>query len=284
MAVVSGYIEHIIFRNQDNGYTVLELSSEGDSMTLVGTFSYISEGEYIEAEGELTEHPVYGEQLRVAAYEIKAPEDIDSIERYLGSGVIKGVGPALAARIVKKFKMDTFRIMEEEPERLAEVKGISESKALQIAQQAAEKRELRQAMIFLQQYGISVNLAVKIYQQYGPNLYSVMKTNPYQMADDIPGVGFKIADEIAVKAGIHSDSDFRIKSGLFYVERPCLSAAGGAEKPGRTAAAGGAGFCGAASDGSGDGEKAGGEGCAGGPGHLRLQILLHGAEYGEDAP
>ena len=222
MAVVSGYIEHIIFRNQDNGYTVLELSSEGDSMTLVGTFSYISEGEYIEAEGELTEHPVYGEQLRVAAYEIKAPEDIDSIERYLGSGVIKGVGPALAARIVKKFKMDTFRIMEEEPERLAEVKGISESKALQIAQQAAEKRELRQAMIFLQQYGISVNLAVKIYQQYGPNLYSVMKTNPYQMADDIPGVGFKIADEIAVKAGIHSDSDFRIKSGLFYVVMQAL--------------------------------------------------------------
>ncbi len=222
MAVVSGYIEHIIFRNQDNGYTVLELSSEGDSMTLVGTFSYISEGEYIEAEGELTEHPVYGEQLRVAAYEIKAPEDIDSIERYLGSGVIKGVGPALAARIVKKFKMDTFRIMEEEPERLAEVKGISESKALQIAQQAAEKRELRQAMIFLQQYGISVNLAVKIYQQYGPNLYSVMKTNPYQMADDIPGVGFKIADEIAAKVGIRSDSDFRIKSGLFYVVMQAL--------------------------------------------------------------
>ncbi len=222
MAVISGYVEHIIFRNQDNGYTVMELAVEKDTMTLVGTFSYISEGEYIEAEGELTEHPVYGEQLRVARYELKTPEDVDSIKRYLGSGAIKGVGPSLAARIVKKFKADTFRIMEEEPERLVEVKGISESKAIQIGEQAAEKRDQRQAMLFLQQYGITVNLAVKIYKRYGDEIYSVIKTNPYRMADDISGVGFKIADEIAARAGLHTDSDFRIKSGLMYVLQQAL--------------------------------------------------------------
>ncbi len=222
MAVISGYVEHIIFRNQDNGYTVMELAVEKDTMTLVGTFSYISEGEYIEAEGELTEHPVYGEQLRVARYELKTPEDVDSIKRYLGSGAIKGVGPSLAARIVKKFKADTFRIMEEEPERLAEVKGISESKAIQIGEQAAEKRDQRQAMLFLQQYGITVNLAVNIYKRYGDEIYAVIKTNPYRMADDISGVGFKIADEIAARAGLHTDSDFRIKSGLMYVLQQAL--------------------------------------------------------------
>lgn len=217
MATVSGYVEHIIFRNQENGYTVMEVSDHGNKLTMVGSLSYINEGEYIEAEGELTEHPVYGEQFQIKTFGIKVPEDTEAIERYLGSGIIKGVGAALAARIVKKFKLDTFRIMEEEPERLAEVKGINEAKAAKIAEQAAEKRELRQAMLFLQQYGISVNLAAKIYKEYGPKLYSIIKTNPYRIADDIPGVGFKIADEIAAKAGIRGDSDFRIKSGLLYV-------------------------------------------------------------------
>ena len=170
----------------------------------------------IEAVGSMTEHPVYGEQMTVESYEIKAPEDTAAMERYLGSGAIKGIGAALASRIVRRFKADTFRIMEEEPERLSEVKGVSEKMAMSISQQVEDKKEMRQAMMFLQEYGITMNLAVKIYQEYGPRLYSVLKENPYQLADDIPGVGFKMADEIARKAGIFTDSDFRIKCGVLY--------------------------------------------------------------------
>ncbi len=216
MATVCGFVEKIKYRNEDNGYTVLSLAQEGEEYTLVGNFHYISEGELIEAVGAMTEHPVYGEQMTVESYEIKAPEDTTAMERYLGSGAIKGVGEALAARIVRRFKADTFRIMEEEPERLSEVKGISEKMAMSISEQVEEKKEMRQAMMFLQEYGISMNLAVKIYQEYGPRLYSVLKENPYQLADDIPGVGFKMADEIARKVGIFTDSDFRIKCGVLY--------------------------------------------------------------------
>ena len=145
-----------------------------------------------------------------------APEDLASIERYLGSGAIKGVGAALAGRIVKKFKEDTFRIIAEEPERLAEIKGISERKAREIAARVEEKRDVREAMIYLQKYGISIALAVKIYDHYGQSIYRVIEENPYQMADHVPGVGFKTADEIALKVGIHTDSDYRIRSGIFY--------------------------------------------------------------------
>lgn len=216
MATVTGYVEKIKYRNEENGYTVLSVTDGKEEYILVGTFPYISEGERVEATGRMVEHSIYGEQLAVESYEIKDPEDTLAIERYLGSGAIKGIGAALAKRIVKKFKSDTFRIMEEEPERLAEVKGISERMAMEIADQVEEKRDMRQAMLFLQQYGISMNLAVKIYQQYGQKLYSVIQENPYQLADDISGVGFKIADEIAAKVGIFTDSDYRIKSGLFY--------------------------------------------------------------------
>ncbi len=217
MDKITGFIDHIIFRNADNGYTVLVLLCEEEEITCVGSFSAISEGENIEVTGEYTTHPTYGKQFKVTAYEIKEPTDELSIERYLGSGAIKGIGTALAARIVRRFKADTFRIIEEEPERLVEVKGISQRKAMEIADQVAEKRELRQAMIFLQQYGISLTLAVKIYQEYGQEVYGIIRENPYRLADDINGIGFKIADEIATRVGIHTDSDFRIRSGILYV-------------------------------------------------------------------
>ncbi len=218
METITGFVEHIIYRNEENGYTVLNLASnEEDEVTCVGVFQMISEGESLELTGEYTVHPSYGPQFKVQQYSIKAPEDIASIERYLGSGAIKGVGAALAARIVRKFKEDTFRIIEEEPERLAEIKGISERKAQEIAQQTEEKRELRQAMIFLQNYGISLSLAVKIYQTYQLDMYRIIQENPYRMAEDVTGVGFKIADEIAHRVGIHLDSDFRIRSGIMYV-------------------------------------------------------------------
>lgn len=216
MEKLAGYVEHIVYRNQENGYTVLNLVSGEEEVTCVGIFSAIAEGENIEATGDYTDHPTYGRQFKVASFEEKAPEDEAAIERYLGSGAIKGIGLALAARIVRRFKDDTFRIIEEEPERLAEIKGISERKAMEIAQQVNEKRDLRQAMIFLQQYGISMNLAVKIYNNYGQEVYGIIKENPYRLADDIEGVGFRTADEIAARVGIRTDSDFRIKSGILY--------------------------------------------------------------------
>ena len=217
MEVRKGYVEHIVFRNNENGYTVFQLVSEEEELTCVGLFSVLAEGELVQVSGYMKEHPLYGEQLQVEQYELLAPEDETAMERYLGSGAIKGIGAAMAARIVRRFKGDTFRIIEEEPERLAEVKGISEKKAIEISAQMEEKKELRQAMMFLTQYGISVPLAVKIYQQYGNRTYQVVEENPYRLADDISGIGFKIADEIASRIGIHTDSDYRIRSGLLYV-------------------------------------------------------------------
>lgn len=214
--VINGYVDHIIYRNADNGYTVLVMICDEEEVTCVGTFSDIAEGENIEAHGSYMDHPMYGRQFAVKSFEEKAPKDEMAIERYLGSGAIKGVGIALAARIVRRFKSDTFRIIEEEPERLAEVKGISERKAMEIADQVNAKRDLRQAMIFLQQYGISTTLAVKIYNTYGQKIYGILKENPYRMADDVDGVGFRTADEIASHVGIRMDSDFRIRSGIQY--------------------------------------------------------------------
>ena len=217
MEKITGYVDHIVYRNAENGYTVLNLVNKEEEITCVGIFSAIAEGENIEASGDYTDHPTYGRQFKVEHFEERAPEDAQAIERYLGSGAIKGIGLALAARIVRRFKEDTFRIIEEEPERLAEIKGISERKAMEIATQVNEKRDLRQAMIFLQQYGITMNLAVKIYNRYGQEVYEILKENPYQLAEDIDGVGFKTADEIAARVGIRSDSDFRIRSGILYV-------------------------------------------------------------------
>lgn len=216
MEEIKGYIEHIVYRNEDNGYTVFHLNNDDGEVTCVGNFHFIEEGELLKMEGEYTTHKLYGLQFSVKSSEVCEPEDLVSIERYLGSGAIKGVGAALAGRIVQKFKEDTFRIIEEEPERLAEVKGISERKAREIAVQAEEKKDMRRAMIYLQKYGISTTLAAKIYQHYGRSVYRVIEENPYQLADDVAGVGFKTADEIAARVGIHTDSDYRIRSGIFY--------------------------------------------------------------------
>lgn len=216
METRKGFVEHIIYKNPSNGYGVINLVSDEDEITCTGIFTHLDEGECIEAEGNYVEHATYGIQFKVEHYKIVPPEDSVAVERYLGSGAIKGVGAALAARIVKKFGNDTFRIIEEEPERLTEVKGISERIAREIAEQVEEKRDVREAMIFLQKYGISNTLALKIYQKYGMGLYKVMQENPYKLAEDITGVGFRIADEIANKIGIHTDSDYRIRSGLLY--------------------------------------------------------------------
>ncbi|WP_276948869.1 SF1B family DNA helicase RecD2 [Acetatifactor muris] len=217
METLSGYVEHIIYQNSENGYTVLNLAAEGEEIVCVGMCRGLSQGESISARGEYIDHPVYGSQFKISGFQVVVPQDSIGMERYLGSGAIKGVGPALAARIVKRFGEDTFRLIEEEPERLTEVRGISERKAREIAIQLEEKRDLRNALVYLQQYGISNTLAVKIYNAYGANLYGVMKENPYRLAEEIRGVGFKMADELAGKIGIHADSEYRIKSGIIYV-------------------------------------------------------------------
>ena len=216
MAEINGYVDHVIFRNQENGYTILILETENEEVTVVGTFRTIEEGEMILVRGEYVTHSSYGLQFKMSDYEVKIPEDVVSIERYLSSGAIKGIGAALAKRVVKKFGEETFRIMEEEPERLAEVKGISERISREISVQMEEKKDMRKAMIFLQQYGISMALAVRIYNTYQKELYQVIKENPYRMTEEIVGIGFKTADEIAEKVGIHMDSDFRIRSGILY--------------------------------------------------------------------
>lgn len=213
---LTGYVEKIVFRNAENGYTVLTLSENGEETTCVGTFPFISEGELIEVSGGYISHAVYGEQFQASSFKVKESADVKSIAKYLGSGTIKGIGPALADRIVKKFKEKTFKIIEEEPERLAEVKGISEKTAREIYKQFLDKREQRSALIFLSEYGITTNLAVKIYKFYGEKMYRIVRENPYQLAEDIEGIGFKIADEIAVRAGILMDSDYRIRAAVLY--------------------------------------------------------------------
>ncbi len=216
LEILEGYVEHIIFRNEDNGYTVLEAVSEGEEITCVGSFRFINEGETMAFRGDYVEHAAYGRQFRVSEYEVKMPEDTQSIERYLGAGNIKGVGRALAARIVRHFGKETLRVMEEEPERLTEVKGISERIAREISAQMEEKADLRNVMLFLQQYGISVSMGAKLYKRYGVGVCGILKENPYRLADEVQGIGFKMADEIAGRTGIRTDSDYRIRSGLFY--------------------------------------------------------------------
>ncbi len=201
----------------------MNLLTQDDELTCVGFFKTMDQGETIEAQGEYTQHQIYGKQFKIEQYKILPPSDEISMERYLSSGAVKGVGEALAKRIIKAFGADTYRIIEEEPERLAEVKGISLRKAREIAASLYEKRDARDAMTFLQGYGISNTLALRIYETYGMGLYGVMKENPYRLAEDIQGIGFRIADEIAAKIGIHTDSDYRIRSGLLYT----LQQAGG---------------------------------------------------------
>ncbi len=224
MEELQGYVDRIIFRNPDNGYTVLNLICDEDEITCVGIFPVVSEGEVLFVRGEYTRHPGYGLQFKMASFETRAPEDAVSIERYLASGAVKGIGAKLAARLVREFGGDTLRIMEEEPERLAEVKGISERMAMEIAEQMEEKKDLRDAMLFLAKYRISANLAAKIYQRYGDGVYRVISENPYRMAEEVPGVGFRIADEIASRVGIRTDSDYRVQCGILY----CLTQAASA--------------------------------------------------------
>ena len=237
---VTAYIDHFIYRNAENGYgvaililtdheqnsenaTLTELLQDDGELTAVGTWNGCDEGDQVEAVGGFVVHPVYGEQLKVSSFRILTPTDAVSTERYLASGAIRGIGAKLAHRIVQQFGDDTFRVMEEEPERLAEMRGISERMAREIGEQIREKRVSRDLTLFLQQYGITGQIAVRIAKRYGINTRRVIEENPYRLADEIDGVGFRTADEIARRMGIRADDEFRVSSGIRYaLERASL--------------------------------------------------------------
>ncbi|MBQ8200006.1 MAG: ATP-dependent RecD-like DNA helicase [Lachnospiraceae bacterium] len=223
MQTIEVYVERVIFQNEENGYCVLMTRLDDEEIIVVGTFYGDMQGQMLRVTGETDYHQSYGEQFKVQEYEVIEPSDEESVRRYLSSGAVKGIGEALAGRIIKKFGRDTLRIMEEEPERLAEIKGISMRKAQEISVSFSEKRDLRSAMLFLQKYGITNKLAVKIYETYGLKMYGILNENPYKLSEDIEGVGFKTADMIAEKIGIHTDSDYRIRSGLLYVLSQALA-------------------------------------------------------------
>ena len=217
MLVVEGTIEDIIYTNEANGYTVCEIKSGKDTLTAVGYMPFINAGETIKASGKWVSHPDYGEQFKVELYEKVMPQTVEAIEKYLSSGIVKGVGPATAARIVAKFGATTLEIISTNPQQLSEIKGISLDKANAIGRALDEQRGLREVVMFLQEYGINPSVCIKIYKAYADKAVSRIKENPYRLCEDIFGIGFKTADRIAVKLGIDPASSFRIKSGIKYL-------------------------------------------------------------------
>lgn len=217
METFEGYIDHFLYYNDSNGYGVFELDTEDDDIICTGSFPGLTQGETVEVSGEWVEHPTYGPQLKVKQWKVTEPSDLMDVERYLASGAIKGVGPTIAKRIIKKFGKESLDIIEKQPERLTEIKGISERIAQSIATQVTERRGLRDAIMMLGKYGISNNLALKLYEVYGTSIEKILIENPYRLAEEIDGIGFKKADEIASKTGISVDSHFRIESGIIYV-------------------------------------------------------------------
>ncbi len=219
--VIEGFVEDIIFKNDENGYGVFVLKTDGEEITCVGTVMEIHEGENLKLMGIWISHPTYGEQFKIETYEKTIPKTEQGIERYLASGVIKGIGEKMAKKIVQKFGAKTFEIIEEEPQRLVEIRGISEEKAQNISEIFHEQRESREVILFFQEYGVSATYAVKIYKKYKSRTLDVVKLNPYKLADDISGIGFRMADQIAKRMGVEADSLNRIKSGIKY----CLNQA-----------------------------------------------------------
>lgn len=219
MVEITGIIEEVVFRNEDNGFTVIEVRDEESRtvVTAVGSLPYANAGEKVHIVGEWVMHPDYGQQLKVYTMESMAPATLDGLEKYLASGLIKGVGPTTARKLVERFGMDVLDVIEFYPERLMEVEGIGPAKAEMIAASYAEHREIREVMIFLQSHGISTAYAIKIYKMYGNDAIDIIRENPYRLADEVAGIGFKTADKIAQNLGVAFDSPYRIEAGVKYV-------------------------------------------------------------------
>lgn len=214
---ITGEVEDIIYRNKDNGYTVFSLTTEDDEVTCVGVVPQIHSGEALEIHGSWAMHPLYGRQVQVRYYEKSMPTTTAGMEKYLSSGMIKGIGAKTAKRIVERFGEATFYVIEEKPDLLTEIKGISYDKAQKISEVFCEQHELRRAMMFLQGYDISPAYAMKIYKKYKARTFEIVKNNPYRLADEVLGIGFKMADKMAAGAGIAADDPNRVKAAVKYV-------------------------------------------------------------------
>lgn len=225
---IEGTVEDIIYRNEQNGYTVVLIDCNGEPVTAVGYFPVLTEGEYLSLEGEYRYNSKYGMQFEVKNISTETPQSLEGIVRFLASGLISGVGEVTASRIVDAFGLKTFEIIEKNPERLAEVKGVSEEKAQKIAQAYMSVQSMREAVMFLQGFGISPSLSLKIYREYGNSAKDIVLKNPYRLVEDIDGIGFLTADKIAQKAGIKPDSEFRLRAGIIYILKTA------AEKNGHT--------------------------------------------------
>ena len=223
METIKGTVEHIVFRNNNNGYTVAHFDIDGNLVTVVGNFDELNHGEYLKLTGYWTEHKNYGDQFSMETYAMEIPTSTEGITRYLASGIIPGIGEKTAKAIVKHFGEETLDILDNHPDRLAEIKGIGKKTLEGIKEVYHEQREIRQIMIQIQDYGISAAWAMKLYKTYQSETISVLLNNPYQMIDDIRGIGFKIADQIANQLGFEPNSPSRILAGINYALGACYN-------------------------------------------------------------
>lgn len=218
LEAVIGVLERVTYHNEENGYTVGRLAVEGvrDLVTIVGNFSNPVVGEQLTCEGRWTAHREFGRQFAVERYSTSKPATAFAIEKYLGSGLIKGVGPVMAKRMVELFGLETLETIENEPRKLLQVEGIGEKRVAMIQKAWDEQREIRNVMLFLQSKGVSATYAVKIYKTYGDRAIATVEANPYRLAQDIWGIGFKTADKIAQQLGVAIDSEQRLEAGLIH--------------------------------------------------------------------
>ena len=214
MDEIEVYADETVFRNDDNGYTVLVVKSGKTRVSAVGIMPPIAPGEKLKITGDWVEHPIYGKQIKVSHCEIEKPTTLSGIEKYLSSGMIRGIGPATAKLLIKAFGEETLDVLYSDPEKLLDVPGIGPKRAKMIMESYAEQAQQREAMVFLQSYGVTPNLAVKIFKQYGENVKQVIRQNPYRLVEDIEGIGFKTADKIAASLGIEPDSEHRLSAGV----------------------------------------------------------------------
>ncbi|MEE1199668.1 MAG: ATP-dependent RecD-like DNA helicase [Christensenellales bacterium] len=227
MSKFEGTVEDIVFRNVQNGWTVASVRLEGSGrIAAVGVMPFLSVGERAVFDGEKVEHRDYGTQIRVASYESFRPETRSAVEKYLASGLVRGIGPATAKRIVEHFGAKALDVLETTPERLTEIDGIGKKRMAMIAESFALQNEMRSTLIFMQKYGFSSSLSVKIYRAYGKMTEQILRTNPYRLVDEIEGVGFKTADAIATEMGFGRESRFRLRSGILYVLNEAVNGLG----------------------------------------------------------
>lgn len=226
METIEAFADETVFRNDENGYTVLIVKAGRTRVSAVGVMPPVAAGEKLLITGEWTEHPVYGRQIRVQSVEIEKPTTLSGIEKYLSSGMIRGIGPATARLLIREFGEKTLDVLYSEPERLLDVPGIGEKRAQMIQESYAQQAQQREAMVFLQSYGITPSLAVKIFKQYGENVKQIIRSNPYRLVEDVEGIGFKTADKIAAALGVERDSEYRLSAGIKFALADATAGAG----------------------------------------------------------